>query len=212
MSELATAKTFQFIGGNLGLDFCNTVGGKRGSIEREYLSSPLQYLAWCEQAGILNREQVEHSLARAGREPHEAAATVHQAIELREAIFRIFKACSAGTKPAATDMGILNQQLSHALCRLRLCRTESVGVFRWKWFIDSDALDQPLGPIAHAAASLLVDEHKLSHVRMCQGDTCGWLFIDSSKNHSRCWCDMRDCGNRAKIRRHRLKQRTQKVL
>ncbi|HEV2391667.1 MAG TPA: CGNR zinc finger domain-containing protein [Verrucomicrobiae bacterium] len=42
-------------------------------------------------------------------------------------------------------------------------------------------------------------------MRLCQGDTCGWLFVDSSKNHSRRWCDMRDCGNRAKARRHRAK-------
>jgi len=54
---------------------------------------------------------------------------------------------------------------------------------------------------------LLTDPHTLAHVQMCNGDNCGWLFIDSSKNHSRRWCDMRDCGNRAKIRRHRLRQK-----
>ena len=56
-----------------------------------------------------------------------------------------------------------------------------------------------------ADAELLASEQQLAHLRQCCGDNCGWLFLDSSKNHSRRWCDMRDCGNRAKVRRHRQK-------
>jgi predicted RNA-binding Zn ribbon-like protein len=44
--------------------------------------------------------------------------------------------------------------------------------------------------------------HKLDRVRSCQGDTCGWLFLDMSKNRSRRWCSMSDCGNTAKARRY----------
>jgi len=57
---------------------------------------------------------------------------------------------------------------------------------------------------------LLTSSQRLNQVRQCRGDNCGWLFVDGSKNHSRRWCDMRDCGNRAKVRRHRLKQRREK--
>ena len=53
MSELATARKFQFVAGNLALDFCNTVGGKRGVVEREYLSSFLELAAWAHQAELL---------------------------------------------------------------------------------------------------------------------------------------------------------------
>ena len=43
----------------------------------------------------------------------------------------------------------------------------------------------------------------LERIRECPGQgTCGWLFLDLSKNASRRWCDMRVCGNRAKARRH----------
>ncbi|MGW5559426.1 CGNR zinc finger domain-containing protein [Micromonospora sp. NPDC003944] len=39
------------------------------------------------------------------------------------------------------------------------------------------------------------------------GEGCGWLFLDSTRNHSRRWCDPLDCGNRARVRayvqRHR---------
>jgi len=39
-------------------------------------------------------------------------------------------------------------------------------------------------------------------VRVCASDTCGWLFLDTSKNHTRRWCDMKSCGNRAKARKY----------
>lgn len=51
----------------------------------------------------------------------------------------------------------------------------------------------------------------LSALRLVSGDavgrmkicgSCGWLFLDRSKNRSRTWCDMAVCGNRAKARRH----------
>ncbi len=39
-------------------------------------------------------------------------------------------------------------------------------------------------------------------VRRCGGANCDWLFMHNSRNHSRRWCDMGSCGNRAKARRY----------
>ena len=41
-----------------------------------------------------------------------------------------------------------------------------------------------------------------ARVRICEAPDCEWLFYDTSKNRSRRWCDMRQCGNRMKARRH----------
>jgi predicted RNA-binding Zn ribbon-like protein len=46
-------------------------------------------------------------------------------------------------------------------------------------------------------------------VRVCAAEDCGWLFLDTSKNHTRRWCSMKSCGNRAKARRHYNKEKTQ---
>ena len=73
--------------------------------------------------------------------------------------------------------------------------------FTWEWTGDEAALDRMLWPVVGSAADLLTSED-LDRVGECQGDGCGWLFIDMSRNHSRRWCDMGDCGNRAKARRH----------
>ena len=250
MSELSSARKFQFVAGNLALDFCNTVGGKRGVVAREYLSSFLDLAAWAQQARLLTTADAEQALQIAGRRPGESAAVLSRATELREALFRLFAARLSGKIAREPDLAILNAELSRSLGRLRLAAANHTGLrsssaaasfersgelqysgacglprllrpgrahsvtaaipreaFQWQWDIEDSALDLPLGPVACSAANLLTDPAALHRVRMCQGDTCGWLFLDASRNHSRCWWDMRDCGNRAKVRRHRQKHR-----
>jgi len=46
-----------------------------------------------------------------------------------------------------------------------------------------------------------------ARVKECDSDTCDWLFLDRSRNRSRRWCDMSDCGNRAKARRYQARHR-----
>jgi predicted RNA-binding Zn ribbon-like protein len=44
-------------------------------------------------------------------------------------------------------------------------------------------------------------------MKACPADMCGWAFYDHSRNHSRTWCTMSVCGNRAKARSFRARQR-----
>src|SRR5215813_5823194 len=82
-------KKFQFVGGDLCLDFCNTVGGKRGGIAREKLHSLDDFISWAQQAELLKPGQVEELRLYAARRPAEASALLARATEFREAIFRI---------------------------------------------------------------------------------------------------------------------------
>jgi predicted RNA-binding Zn ribbon-like protein len=206
MLTLEEAPEFEFIGGNLALDFCNTMGGKRGNITREKLETIVHYLAWCWQARFLSENEAKSCLARAKAHPGEAQAALLRAIDLREAIFRVFKSCLDEVRPADSDLALLNAELSATLGRLRLKPAGDQECLEWQWDLAGAPLDHLGGPIAQAAAGLLTDKAALAQLHICQGDNCGWLFLDLSRNHSRRWCDMRDCGNRAKIRRHRLKR------
>ena len=205
MSDASPTKRFQLVGGDLCLDFTNTVGGKRGVIARENLHAYRDFLSWSQQAGVVDGLQAERLATLAAERPSEAGEVLKRAVELREAIYRIFAAIVEGRMPADADLTRLNSELAPAMCRLRVGAGESG--FGWQWAPDEPRLEHPLGPVARAAAELLTNHEDLAHVHRCEGDTCGWLFLDSSKNHSRRWCDMRDCGNRAKVRRHRLKQK-----
>jgi predicted RNA-binding Zn ribbon-like protein len=64
-----------------------------------------------------------------------------------------------------------------------------------------------LGPVAKSAADLLASE-ELDLARECAGDDCGWLFIDRTRNHSRRWCDMKSCGNLAKVHSYRSRKKS----
>jgi predicted RNA-binding Zn ribbon-like protein len=44
--------------------------------------------------------------------------------------------------------------------------------------------------------------------KACRGDDCRWVFVDGSRNTSRRWCDMANCGNRAKVYAFRERHRS----
>jgi predicted RNA-binding Zn ribbon-like protein len=69
-----------------------------------------------------------------------------------------------------------------------------------------DELDQARSAVAGSLAHYLAD-HDAGRLRICADESCGWLFIDESPAGRRRWCDMRTCGNRAKVARHRERMR-----
>src|SRR5215212_10450843 len=111
----AAERTFQFIGGDLCFDFCNTVGGKRGVRTREYFVSYADFLSWCRQAGLLSQADVDALLRKASHQPDAATAVLNRATELREAIYRIFAALIEDKTPQSADIARLNRELSHSL-------------------------------------------------------------------------------------------------
>lgn len=199
----APVTKFRFVAGACCLDFCNTVGGKREGRAKEKLHSYADLISWGMQAGLTGAGGI--LLRKAAGDPNEAETVLVRARELREAIYRIFFSIFHGRKPPRRDLDLLNAELGRSLNRLRVGSDRNG--YHWEWTMSEPGLDDLLGPIARSAAELLISNSAFEKIRQCQGDNCGWLFLDSSKNHSRCWCDMRDCGNLAKVRRHRQKQR-----
>ncbi len=189
----------RLVGGAPCLDFCNTVGNHAGDQPNEHLTTYTDLVAWSRHAGLVAARTAQHLGERAERNPAEAARAFAHARELREALYRIFSAIATGTRPKAADLAVLNGALAEAMAHARVVPEEEG--YRWDWARDENALDQMLNPIARSAADLLTS-NDVMRLRECEGDDCGWLFLDTSKNHSRRWCAMNDCGNRAKARRH----------
>jgi predicted RNA-binding Zn ribbon-like protein len=204
MISTSEAAQASLIGGSLCLDFTNTVGSRHDADLHDKLKTYADLVAWSRHAGLLSERTARQLLEQAARDSAMANAAHTRAITLREAIYRIFSAANTGHRPKNADIEILNQALGRALAQARIVATGEN--FEWDWDANKLALDQMLGPIARAAAELLTSP-QLAQVRACANETCGWLFIDASRNHSRRWCDMSDCGNRAKARRHYAKLR-----
>ena len=191
---------FDTITGNwLCLDFTHTLGGRYDPQPHELLNSYSDLLAWGLFEHLLAHEEEQRLLHEAAQHPEEASAVFERAIRLREAIYRVFYAISEDSSPDQTDLAILNDILAHALSHA--CIVPQEKGFVWDWTMKEQSLDYLLWVVVRSAADLLTSE-RLQDVRACAAEDCRWLFLDTSKNHSRRWCDMQTCGNQAKARRH----------
>jgi predicted RNA-binding Zn ribbon-like protein len=202
MAKIQTnQENWKLVGGRLCLDFINTVGGRAGAtVLRDKLADYSDLLEWTRLAGIANQPESRNLARRAAAHRHEAEATLARAVQLREALYRVFKSAAEGRRPRVADLDTLSQELRVARARERL--THTGGAFAWTWQDGETALDRILWPVSLSAADLLTSGD-LSRLRQCGGHECGWMFLDTSRNRSRHWCDMKDCGNRAKVSRFR---------
>ena len=182
---------FYFRAGNVALDFVNTVGNRLSETERrDYFRSPDEFLRWVAEAGL--------SLPGKNGKKFIALRDVQKAIVFRESLYRLFLKEAQGKSPQPEDLRCLNGILAKHRSRMELARRN--GGYEWRSGSSSSA-DWILEQVAEAAAALLTSA-ELAKLKICQNETCGWFFVDRSRNLPRRWCSMNDCGNLAKARRH----------
>lgn len=194
-------KPFELIAGQPALDLVNTLDWRfRESGAEELLNSYDDLLGFVEQSGLLSQR-----LARALRrsESTSSARALQQAKDLREAMAQILYAQLDDLEPPVESVLKLDRHL-HAAEANRSLRWTSSGV-KFLWSAEDDPR-LPLWILTQAAAQLIPSGDALS-IRACANLECRWLFLDSSKNHTRRWCDMKICGNRMKARRFKVQHR-----
>ncbi|MFG1606499.1 CGNR zinc finger domain-containing protein [Actinoplanes sp. NPDC049265] len=207
------------VGGNLALDFANTVDNPWGPTRHDHLGGYDDLLAWSERAGTLPAR------LRPAPDPEEVLRRAHK---LRDALNDVFGAAADGTGDLADRWPRLRPFVTEAMAAASLdegrapkaasrdgaaapeaassaggaATTVVVGA-RWSWAGSDDPV-AVLHPVAVAAAELLTGAD-LRLVKRCAG--CPWLFVDRSRNHSRRWCDMADCGTVEKVQRYVARRR-----
>jgi predicted RNA-binding Zn ribbon-like protein len=190
-------RTVKLVGGQLSLDFINTVSWRGREIPEEHLNTYQDLLNWSILAGILGEDEVQNLSREGSIQPKAAKRILERAVELREAVYRIFSAKISNDPTSDADLIALNRELREALTHLRLSPDGDGFALDFGW--GGGALDQMLWPVARATSNLLTSDD-LDRMRRCAAEDCGWFFIDTSRNRSRRWCDMKDCGNRSKAR------------
>lgn len=181
------------------LEFANTADWHASEHPVETLTNYEALVDWSERIGLLSAQTATDLRTQAKNAPALAEQIHLWAVELREALYRIFAAVAVGDQPAQDDIELLNEALPLAFANPTLMPTEQGFAFRYR---TGEGLDQMLWPILRSAA-LLLTSPDLDRVGQCADDRgCGFLFFDTSRNRSRRWCDMSSCGNRAKARRH----------
>jgi predicted RNA-binding Zn ribbon-like protein len=193
--------TVPLAGGHLALDFANTVGGLRKdppSPAEELIDTYDDLVVWCARLGVITERQAGSLRAAARRDSEASERALRRARELRdELIYPIFRALADGSEPPASMLDRLRDEDRAALADARLARTGGADAMAWTWPPPGELTD-PLRPIVHAAVDLLT-HGPLERVKTC--GNCRWLFLDQSRNHSRRWCRMDECGIQMKHRR-----------
>ena len=196
---------FGWAGGNLALDFANTVGGTHRTPTHDHLQGYGDVVRFAVDAGALSAAAAERLKARAAKEPRRAAAVLELGVALRESIYGVFSALAGGEGPTESDLALIGDAAAAGAARSRLVYDKEG--LAWSVPPDVDDLERPLWAIARSATDLLMSSER-DRVRECASDTCAWVFLDHSRNRSRRWCDMRDCGNREKARRFQKRRRS----
>jgi predicted RNA-binding Zn ribbon-like protein len=206
--------------GNVCLDFINTLDNRPSDKPKELLKSYYELARFGEDTGILTPQELDFFYERVHLMPDEAQEAMRRARDLREALYDIFSAVLRKQTAPQLAMDRLNANLHDAALHSRLVQPKLVqpeiadgkipegdGRLHWRFEPMTSSFGAMLWPIARAAADLLTSSD-LALVRTCASPTCQWFFLDTSKNHHRRWCSMKQCGNRAKVRRFYAKKKT----
>lgn len=215
MSSSLNTDKFKLIGGDLSFDFVNTVHSwnetagsssgtrhnRRYAVSADKFASYADLIAWSVKASLFSESRGKKLLQLAEKQaPGETGKIVKRALVLRHSIYHLFVSAIERQKPEAGDLEILNRELWIARRHQKLESAENGFAFEW---IDAGGeLDSMLWSVSEAAAKML-SEGDLTRFGQCIENDCRWLFLDTSRNHSRQWCNMKECGNRAKVNRFR---------
>nr|AXL05781.1 hypothetical protein BU204_16940 [uncultured bacterium]AXL05810.1 hypothetical protein BU204_16940 [uncultured bacterium] len=170
------------VAGHLALDFANTVDDPLGPARHDHIATRDGLVRWSLRAGALTEDQA--ALLK------RSAAAVRKAHALRDVLNDVFVAVATGTPP---PWDALRPYAAEAVAHSALGEAHQLS---WS---HTSAPHAMLWPVAHSAERLLTspDVHR---VKQCAG--CPWLFLDRSRNGSRRWCAMNDCGTHEKIRKY----------
>ena len=202
------AGNLKLLGGRLCLDFVNTLDWRGTDRPQEFLNTIDDLVAWSRHVGICSRQETRKLYKIAEQSEVEAKSVLNRAVKLRETIYRLFAASIVVHSPVREDLSVFNEILGRSMKESQIKATKDG--YAWDIIGNKTKLDWILNPIIHSAAEILVSD-ELKKVKTCADAACGWLFIDVSRNQSRRWCDMKDCGNRAKANRfYQKKQESNK--
>lgn len=200
--ENRSVHTLTIDGGWLCLDFVNTVSDRTESAPFDYLASFDHVVDWAKRMEIIAVKEASTLLQRSSL---EKAKTWIKTIELREALFRTFRALINNSSPPPSDQKLLNGWFARAFKCFSL-EYENNGTVRPQ-FGNRHDIHFINYRIADSAYQLLTSD-RLSRVKLCS--SCEWLFLDTTKNGSRKWCRMETCGSQAKAKSyyHRQKKKS----
>lgn len=192
------AGTYKLVGGRPSLDLVNTVSWAGADREHDWFDPGANVIRWARALDLITEPVAEQMLAGpTGR--GSRVAGIRRVRRVRATLIDVLRPLVANETPPPPDVEALNAYIVDAHRR----RFIEPGSLTWAWR-EPVTLDHLMDPVVLDAGALITGPDR-PRVKECPG--CGWLFLDGSRNRSRRWCDMADCGSRDKARRYYHRQR-----
>ena len=188
------ARPLPVVAGDLALDLVDTVDDPWGPRCFDHVGDAPGLVRWAGRVGLLDEAAVDRALADVQRHPRRAAERLRRAHALRATLGSVFGAVADGGDIPAPAWDALRAEVAEATAYAGLRVEHDQARLVWE-----DDLDGVLRRVAYAAHLLLTGD-RLHRVKRCAG--CPWLYLDQSKNLSRRWCAMDDCGKNVKMQRY----------
>lgn len=192
------------VAGHPALDFVNTVTARDTPTPLDWLDGYERLLDWAALDDVTDSASLKRLRNLAAASPRSAARALARARRVREALHRLFTPLVAGKAAPAGPLDEIDTAWKKALGRTQL--VGQAGRVEAALDVERSGLELVTDEVVLRAIDLLRD-FPGERARVCRGQKCGWLFIDTSKAGRRVWCDMATCGNAAKSKRHYERRR-----
>jgi predicted RNA-binding Zn ribbon-like protein len=195
METFVDVSEIRLVGGASILDLANTQSGPPGgSPDIESFGDFGDVLRWGVRAGVLEDSAAERLAGLAAVHPRAAAAAFQRVVALRHDAYAVFSALAGGVAPPDGPLRQLHAAAAESLAHGTVAPDDAAFSMRWT---QTDDPDRAWWAVAYGGLELLL-HGPLDRIKGCGG--CRYLFLDETKNRSRRWCSMEDCGTREKMK------------
>jgi predicted RNA-binding Zn ribbon-like protein len=191
---------YHYVSVDTALEFIDTIETEKGVMVDRFTSTA-DAIDWLREHGLLHepvQAEVE-ALRRPGPEGDRALARIRR---VREALREIITASVEGRPAAERAIDLVNRVMLERQRFILVCGPGGALDHRH----EGDEIEDVLARLAERIARQVISPDA-DRLRICDSETCSWVFYDSSRTGRRRWCDMNTCGNRAKAARHRARTR-----
>jgi len=186
--------TYKLIGGQPSLYLINTVSWPGTAREHDWFDPAPNITLWAVAMGLIDDQARRRFDRELSRNPNHLASEVATVRSIRASLRAAISPLARGATPDHRSVDRINRLLTDACYRRRL----DPDILRWSW-TEPTTLPELMAPVIWNAGEVLsgIDRERIGYC-----PSCDWLFHDTTRNRSRRWCDMSDCGSRDKALRY----------
>lgn len=175
------------------MNFINTVHGRNEVPLRDYLFHILDLISWAQKLEVISPKDAKKLENHANSGIVKGLEFFNHAINLRELLYRIFHSVSLKKDISGDDLNAFNKILSSHFSHVKLNYENKL--FNVEHEHPDNQYYKIISPVINDAYSLLL-LNNTERIKECP--SCGWLFLDTTKNGKRRWCNMKTCGSNIK--------------